>query len=397
MKKGKKIVLVVLGCLLLIVGTAIITTLFVSARWQALWDARCPEEKKAEEVAAYLDAYFIDNYDDGELADAAAAAMVEATGDRWSFYLNADEAEDYYNSMSNVYAGIGVTITENAEKGGMEIMEVVPGGPADQAGVLVGDIVIEVEGQKTIDLGMDGTRNLVAGTIGTEVQMVFLRGEETIPMTLKRAAIETVVAECEMLEDDIGYITVANFDERCADETIACIEQMVAGGAKGLIFDVRFNPGGYEEELTKLLDYLLPEGEIFHTLDYAGEEERKYSDENCLKLPMAVLVNEDSYSAAEFFAAALQEYDWADVVGETTCGKGNFQVAMDLSDGSVMNISVGKYFTPQGKSLTDVGVTPDLPVEVTDEEYYQLYYDQLDKAGDTQLNAAIDAVRQKIS
>ena len=397
MKKGKKIVLIVLGCLLLMAGTAIITTLFVSARWQALWDARCPEEKKAEEVAAYLDAYFIDKYDDGELADAAAAAMVEATGDRWSFYLNADEAEEYYNSMSNVYAGIGVTITENAEKGGMEIMEVVPGGPADQAGVQVGDIVIEVEGQKTIDLGMDGTRNLVAGTIGTEVQMVFLRGEQTIPMTLKRAAIETVVAECEMLEDAIGYITVANFDERCADETIACIEQMVAEGAKGLIFDVRFNPGGYEEELTKLLDYLLPEGEIFHTLDYAGEEERQYSDENCLQLPMAVLVNEDSYSAAEFFAAALQEYDWADVVGENTCGKGNFQVAMDLSDGSVMNISVGKYFTPRGKSLTDVGVTPDLPVEVTDEEYYQLYYDQLDKADDTQLNAAIDAVRQKIS
>ena len=153
----------------------------------------------------------------------------------------------------------------------------------------------------------------------------------------------------------------------------------------------------YKDEMVKILDKLLPEGVLFQSEDYAGKTQTDTSDSACIELPMVVLVNRDSYSAAEFFAAALQEYDWAKVVGEKTCGKGNFQTAFTLSDGSMLNLSIGKYFTPNGRSLTDIGVTPDERVELSDEDAAKLLYGQLAHADDAQLQAAIRAIRQKIS
>ena len=147
----------------------------------------------------------------------------------------------------------------------------------------------------------------------------------------------------------------------------------------------------------QVLDKLLPEGKLFISRDYRGEERTDTSDAACIELPMAVLVNSESYSAAEFFAAALQEYDWATVVGTKTVGKGNFQSAFTLSDGSMLNISIGKYFTPSGKSLTDIGVTPDIEVSLSTEDDAKLLYGRLDTADDAQLQAAIAEINRKIS
>ena len=184
----------------------------------------------------------------------------------------------------------------------------------------------------------------------------------------------------------------------CLLENESCFFQQVAPqGAKALLFDVRFNGGGYKDEMVKILDKLLPEGVLFQSEDYSGNKQTDRSDAACIELPMAVLVNQDSYSAAEFFAAALQEYDWATVVGTKTCGKGNFQTGFQLSDGSLLNISIGKYYTPQGRSLTDTGVIPDIEITLSDEDDAKLYYGQLEKADDAQLQAAIRAIRQKIS
>ena len=170
-------------------------------------------------------------------------------------------------------------------------------------------------------------------------------------------------------------------------------------GAKGLIFDVRFNPGGYKKELEQVLDYLLPEGTIFHAVSYDGEEDKTMSDAECLEMPMAVLVNEDSYSAAEFFAAALQEYQWAKVVGTPTTGKGYFQSTFDLSDGSAVNLSIGKYFTPvKGISLAEVGgLQPDLIEEVDEELYYQLYAGSVKPQDDPQIQAAVKLLQGEIA
>lgn len=352
---------------------------------------------KADEIMAYLENFFIDEYDEQVLADAAASALIEATGDRWSYYLAADQYTNYEEMMQNAYVGIGVTIAASVENGGIRIEAVTPGGPAEEAGILEGDILLEVEGTPVSELGTEGTRELVRGAEGTPVQLRFRRGTEEFSIEIERRSIPTDVAVGEMLDGSIGYIQILNFDERCADETLACIDALLADGAQALIFDVRFNGGGYKDELVRILDRLLPEGILFRSVDFSGEEEIDESDAACLTLPMAVLVNEDSYSAAEFFAAALQEYDAAQIVGVKTSGKGNFQSAFRLSDGSLINISIGKYYTPNGVSLSETGVVPDVEIDCTDEAYAALYAGTLEYADDVQLQAAIDAVREKSS
>lgn len=399
MGKGWRVVLGILLVLVIAGASFVGAVLFLNERYAGMLapDTGDAVLDKAAEVQQIIAAYFIDDYDENTLADGAAAGMVAATGDEWSYYLSADEYSDYAESMANAYVGIGVTIVADEDAGGMRIESVTPGGPAEEAGILVGDVLLSVDGEQVLPLGVSGTRELVRGEEGTTLAMHFLRDGEAYDVTVERRSIQTEVAACELLDGKIGYIRIENFDERCAEETIACIDEMVDAGAKALLFDVRFNPGGYADELVKVLDYLLPEGELFRSVDYAGHEEIDRSDADCIALPMAVLVNEESYSAAEFFAAALQEYEWATIVGSQTYGKGNFQSAFRLSDGSMVNLSIGKYYTPNGRSLTGVGITPDVELDLDDEQYAQLYYGVLEREDDPQFQAAIDELTQNIS
>jgi carboxyl-terminal processing protease len=181
-------------------------------------------------------------------------------------------------------------------------------------------------------------------------------------------------------------VAIFNFNSNCATETVAAIENLLEQGAQKFIFDVRNNPGGYAKELVKVLDYLLPEGKLFTTVDYAGNTHTDMSDAKCLDMPMAVLVNSNSYSAAEFFAAAMAEYDAAVVVGEKTTGKGYFQSTYQLPDGSAVGLSIGKYFTPEGNSLAEVGVTPDVSVSLGKDQV------GLETIEDPQVLAAISAL-----
>ena len=293
LKKWQKSLILVLAFAVAILGSAIVTM-------QLTYREQTPAEAKTAEIGAYLDRFFIDDYDEEKLADAAASAMVEATGDRWSYYLTAEEKSSYDEQMQNAYVGIGVTITAQEELGGMRIEAVTAGGPAEEAGLLTGDIITEVEGEKTLDLGMTGTRTKVRGEEGTFVTLTILRGEESFPVSVERRSIQTPVATYEMLDGQIGYIKIANFDTRCAEETNAAMDELIAQDAKALIFDVRNNGGGYKNELVKVLDKILPEGILFQSEDYQGSKQIDRSDADCIDLPMAVLVNQDSYSAAEF-------------------------------------------------------------------------------------------------
>jgi carboxyl-terminal processing protease len=191
-----------------------------------------------------------------------------------------------------------------------------------------------------------------------------------------------------MLEDGIGYIRIENFKARSGDLAIDAVEELRSQGAQALIFDVRNDPGGNLTELLKILDYLLPEGTLFISQTRGGEQMRQYSKPSCVEMPMAVLINSESYSAAEFFAAALSEYGWATLVGEKTTGKGYAQTTIGLSDGSAIHISIEEYFTPNGVSLAGVGLTPDIELPLTDEEFELLYYDLLPQEDDPQLKAA---------
>lgn len=382
----------VLLVLALVAATAGVTFCVTYQELTAMY-APSPAEAKAEEVEAYLRTYFIDDYSDTALADGAAAGMIAAAGDEWSYYISAENYAQYLEQMNNAYVGVGVTIRANESEKGFEIMSVTAGGPADVAGVLVGDILVSVEGEAVWDLGMDETVSRVRGEAGTEVTMSFLRNGSALELTLVRSNIDKPVASSQMTEDGIFVITIENFDRHCADETLAAIEEALKQGAKGIVFDVRNNPGGLKDEMVQILDRLLPEGPLFRSVDYADREETDMSDEAFVDLPMAVLVNGDSYSAAEFFAAAMQEYGAATIVGTQTYGKGNFQNTFLLSDGSAISISVGKYFTPNGVSLTGVGITPDIEVELDEEQSAKLYYDQLPMEEDPQIAAALKAIR----
>lgn len=352
-----------------------------------------PESSKLSQLQDLIEERYIEGADPTVLEDAAADAMVAATGDRWSYYIPASEYETYQENMANAYVGVGITILSSEDVEGFRIMSVTPGGPAEEAGVQVDDVLIGVDGQDVRQSDASQVRNLVRGEEGTDVVLTVLREEAELELTVQRRHMETPVATYTMLEDQVGLVTIENFDSRCSEETIAAIEALREEGAQKLIFDVRNNPGGFAEELVKVLDYLLPEGDLFRTERYDGYEDVDVSDENFLDMPMAVLVNGDSYSAAEFFAAALQEYEAAIVVGEHTSGKGHFQTTYQLSDGSAVALSIGRYYTPKGVCLEGVGIEPDVPVTVDEDTAMEIYFDSLPWEEDPQIQAALDALK----
>ena len=350
------------------------------------------EYSKLEELQERVDEKFIGEIDWKVVEDNAAAGMIAGLGDRWSYYMSAEGYASYNEQMTNSYVGVGITVLQR-EDGYLDIVEVVENGPAFKSGVEPGGIVVRVGEQDISEVGINGATTLIKGEEGTDVTLTIRYGEEERDFTMTRAYFEVPVAGAQMLEDGIGLVAIENFDGRCAEETIACIEELLDAGATKLIFDVRNNPGGYKHELCKVLDYLLPEGVLFRSEYYDGSTQVDESDAKCLEIPMVVLINSESISAAEFFAAAMSEYEAATLVGEQTIGKGYFQQAYELSDGSAVGLSVGKYTTPNGVSLTNVGLTPDVPVEVDEELFWQIYYGNVEWNEDPQILAAIEVLK----
>lgn len=351
-------------------------------------------DTKLDRLENLIQQRFIGEADAEAMEDAAAAAMVKATGDRWSYYIPASQYEAHKEQSENAYVGIGITIQQAEDQSGFLIVAVDSDGPAREAGIEVNDLLIAVEDQDVREMTSNQVRELIRGEAGTKVSLTVMRQGEHQTLAVERRRIESPVATGEMLDDAIGLVKISNFDERCASESIAAIEKLRQEGAKKIIFDVRNNPGGYAEELVKLLDYLLPEGDLFRSVSYDGTEKVDTSDANYLDMPMAVLINGSSYSAAEFFAAALQEYQAATIVGEPTVGKGVYQTTISLGDGSAVALSTGKYYTPKGNSLTDVGVTPDVRVDVDEETDEKIYYGTLSTAEDPQVQAAIQVLNR---
>ena len=351
---------------------------------------KTPGSTKLDQVEYLIKNRFIEEADMEKAEDAAATAMIDSLGDRWSYYLSAADYATHKEQVENAYVGIGITISPEENGQGFLILAVQKDSGAEAAGLLAGDIITGAESQDVRGMTTAQLRDIIRGKEGTSVSLEITRDSEVLRVQVTRMRILTEVVSYEMLENSIGLIAISNFDARCADETIAAIEALREQGAQALIFDVRNNPGGYATELVKVLDYLLPEGDLFRTLDYAGRETVDKSDASFLDMPIAVVCNEDSYSAAEFFPAAIQEYGAGTIVGMPTCGKGYFQYTYELSDGSAVGLSAGKYFTPSGKSLIGTGIQPDVVVEVDDETRAKIAYGTLDAKDDPQIQAAVD-------
>lgn len=324
---------------------------------------------------------FVGEYDEGEVVDAALEGMVEGLGDRWSYFLTEEEYEAQNQRRTNQYVGVGVTVNYESEEG-LQIVGITAGGPAEEAGLQPGDLITAVDGFSLAGEARYEGADKIQGEEGTTVSLE-VRGTDGQSRTveLKRTKLETDPVSAEMLENNVGYVRLSNFYDRSADRLKEEVTRLQEEGATALVFDMRNNGGGYLSQLTDMLDFLLPEGPIFITRDRAGNEKITQSDASCVDLPMAVLVNADTYSAAEFFAAELQEWGVAVIVGEPTSGKGYSQQTFELPNGSAVAISTGAYFTGSGTSLIGTGLTLDKEVYLTDQ-------------GDTQLEAALELLEQ---
>ena len=383
----KKKVLIVLSYVLVAALACGATLFFVSAS---------TDYNKLEDLENLILTSFAGDADKTKIEDAAADAMVNAMGDRWSYYIPASEMPSFLENSENAYVGIGVTVQATEDHSGLMVIAVQPGGPAEEAGVQVGDVIIQVDGESAQDRTVTEISAMIKGEEGTVVSVTVLRSGEGITMSMTRKRMETTVASSKLLNEHVGLVTIQNFDERCADETIAAIKALLNQGADMLLFDVRNNPGGYVDELTKVLDYLLPEGDLIRTVGTDGSDETVTSDASCVKVPMAVLINENTYSAAELFAADLSEYGAAKLFGQQTSGKGFYQYVFQFADGSAAGISVGRYYTGHGASLEGIGLTPDETVKLDDESEALLYNGMLEPENDAQLQAALSYLMDKV-
>ena len=315
--------------------------------------------------------------------DQALAGMVEGLGDRWSYYLDPESDQSTLENRANNYVGVGVTINYEREEG-LLVLEVVEGGPAHKAGVVAGDVITHVDGTSVAGEARYQASNLIAGEEGSQVQLTLLGEDGTSrTVTCTRQTLKSESASSKLLDDGVGYVRLDNFYSGAADSLREQVERMMEQGATSLVLDVRSNPGGYITELIDILDYMLPQGPVFVERPRWGSETVYESDEACVDLPMVVLVDANSYSAAELFAAQLRESAQVPIVGEVTSGKGYAQLTFPLLNGGGLGLSVSAYCTGSGHSLIGEGITPDV----------ELALDTTDGT-DNQLQAALNLLKK---
>lgn len=343
-------------------------------------------ENKIDEIDAYLDkAYLYDeSIDESEMEAAILKGYVDALNEPYTTYYTAEEYKSLMESTSGAYEGVGMVLGQTRDTKIITVMSVFENGPAAKAGLLPGDVIYKVNGEEV------GTKELtlvvkdIKGEAGTEVTLTMYRQEtdEYLDFTMKREHVEQPTVDYEMLENNIGYIEVSSFEQVTTEQFKKAIEDLEKGGMESLIVDLRNNPGGLLDTVCEMLDCILPEDQLLvYTVDKNGNrKEEKSEDEDTLDVPMAVLVNGNSASASEIFTAAMKDYERAVIVGENTYGKGIVQIVVPLSDGSALKMTTSEYYSPNGVTIHEVGVSPDVEIEPESGEE------------DVQLNAAIEAL-----
>lgn len=346
--------------------------------------------EKLKKIDNVINSYYLNDseIDEQQMLESMYTGYVNGLGERYSTYYSAKEYADLMESSSGEYSGIGVSVSQNVNTGIITVITPFENGPGYEAGIRKEDILYKVAGEEVTGEDINNVVARIKGEAGTTVELTVYRPStnEYIDMTVERRIVQNPTVTYEMKDNGIGYIHITEFDEVTVTQFAAAIEELKKQGAKGLIFDVRDNPGGLLTSVCQMLDQLLPEGLLVYTMDKDGNREEQVSDaEHSLKMPMIVLTNGNSASAAEIFTAALQDYDWATVMGTTTFGKGIVQVILPLGDGSAVKVTQSKYYTPKGVCIHGTGVTPDIEVE----------YDR-EGEGDNQLDAALEQMQKML-
>lgn len=387
-----------IALILLAIATTIPTTMvafsgYLNSR-QANYSLMQQELGKLYTIVDTIDRKYIGVVNVEQAVESAAAAYVSNIGDKWSYYLTAEDYKAYKESAQESLVGIGVSVIYDAEAEAILVTHVYEGSPAEAAGMKKLDYIVAVDELPVAQAGYTDSVNAVRGLEGTKVRISIKRGFKEETLTIERAEVAKVSVSYEMFKNNIGYIQISEFAINTSEQFKKAVTELQNQGAKGIVFDVRNNPGGYLTELVKTLDVILPEGKIITTTDINGNSQDYTSDSDYLDLPFAVLINENSISAGEFFPAAIQEYGLGPIIGTKTGGKGYTQQIIELSDGSAINLSTNKYYTPNGKSLAETGITPDIIVTLTEDELNRFYF--LTEETDPQLKRAIEAVIENI-
>ena len=351
---------------------------------------------KMELLVQLIEQYYMYDISVEDMRVGAYKGLLEGLGDPYTCYYTADEFDALMESTSGTYYGIGAVVQQDLRTMYITIVKPYVDGPAYNAGMLPGDIIYMVDGVDVTGMDIDKVVSMMKGPEGTIVNVTVVRDGVSDPVELKitRGKIEIETIEYEMLKNDIGYILISGFDEPTPKQFKEAINDLKAQGMKGLVIDLRDNGGGLLDAVVEMLDYILPKGMIVYTEDkYGNREEFRGTDKEVLDLPMTVLINGNSASAAEIFAAAMQDYEAATLVGTTSFGKGIVQSILPLTDGTAVKITISRYFTPNGVCIHGEGVTPDIEVELA-EELKQLVV--IPHEQDNQLAIAINLLLSEI-
>lgn len=351
--------------------------------------------KRLEEIQSVIDRAFLWEYDEDALLEGAAQGMLGALGDDYTFYYTPTQMASENETLSGEYAGVGIEVFPNTNDDTITIKRVFHGGPAQQAGLRPYDKIIGVNGQEMRASDINDAVSIMKGEIGGEVTLSILREQEIFEVTMERAVVQTEIIQYRMLENNLAYMRIFYFEGNFSSQLEDARADMEAQGAKGLILDLRSNPGGLVEFAIEAVDVFVDEVPILRTEDKYGRTLAYYGKKGAWDIPVVVLMDEYSASASEIVASALQECDVAKVVGMQSYGKGIMQTVYPFSeDGAGMQITSDYWLTPNGNNLHEVGVTPDYSVELPEDAYDENY--SLIDEKDTQLHKAIEVLQEMI-
>ena len=350
-------------------------------------------KKKAGEIEELINAYYLDEIDGQKVEDTMYTGMVAGLEDPYSVYYSKEELESMEESISGAYSGIGATLTQDPDTGDLSVVSCFDGTPAQEAGLQPGDVITGWNGNSVEGMELSELVSKIKTDPEEQLTLEIERDGETLEVELTRREVQIPTVEYEMLDDQIGYIRLVEFDEVTADQFKEALEDLENQNMKKLIIDVRNNPGGVLQLVCDMLDQLLPEGLIVYTEDKNGNRKEYTSDEeHQFTKPLAVLANENSASASEIFAGAIQDYGIGTIVGTTTFGKGIVQRTFYLSDGTGVKLTVAKYYTPKGHDIHKKGITPDVETELDEELKNQ---SSISHEEDNQLQKAIEVLQEE--
>lgn len=352
------------------------------------------ESFKMLEIRDFIDKNYLRDIDQQKMLDGQLKGMVQSLEDPYSVYMTAEEYNSFTQETSGIYAGIGVIVTPG-EDGYITIVSPIEDTPGERAGLRTGDRISHVDGVEYFGEEMDQAVNVMKGEPNTSVTLTIVRGElgdyETFDVDIVREEIRLITVKSEMI-DDIGYMRITSFDEITYEDFKTQLNQIESANAKGLIIDLRNNPGGLLDVTAEIADDLLGSGDIVYTETKDGQRQVLKSGSSQTDIPLVVLTNEGSASASEILSGAIKDHKRGEIIGTTTFGKGVVQTVRGLSDGSGIKLTVSQFFTPDGNVIHDVGVEPDIVVEL-DEGVETIGLENLEE--DNQLQKALEVIQEK--